>query len=199
GRLKLRTRPSCTGSVAVVKTMGIVVLAALAASAAGVLPGVAITATCRRTRSDANAGNRSFWFSAQRYSIATFSPSTWPVPPRPWRKERSRVRGTASSDYLGSRNPIPGIAACCARAVSGHAATVPQPSRMTKSRRRIPDTRASPLAVGPPHPQPTTNLVAGPWGGPELYGIRGGAPWLQAADGEGAMEGGVRTPCQPVR
>src|SRR5262245_22888023 len=27
----------------------------------------------------------------------------------------------------------------------------------------------------------------------------GGAPWLQAADGEGAMEGGVRTPCQPVR
>ena len=48
------------------------------------------------------------------------------------------------------------------------AATVPQPSRMTKSRRRIPDTRASP-PLGPPHPQPTTNPVAGPWGGPELF------------------------------
>jgi hypothetical protein len=32
---------------------------------------------------------------------------------------------------------------------------------MTKSRRRIPDTGASPLAVGPPHPQPTTDPVAG--------------------------------------
>src|SRR6266436_7119195 len=57
----------------------------------------------------------------------------------------------------------------CARAASGHAAAAPPPSRMTKSRRRIPDTRASPLAVGPPHPQPTTNPVAGPWGGPEMF------------------------------
>src|SRR5215831_10308780 len=48
--------------------------------------------------------------------------------------------------------PIAGTAACCARAASGH--TAAPPSRMTKSRRRIPDTRASPLAVGPPHAQP---------------------------------------------
>jgi len=50
---------------------------------------------------------------------------------------------------------------CCARPASGHAAVAP-PSRMTKSRRRIPDTRASPLAVGPPHAQLTTDPVAGP-------------------------------------
>src|SRR6516162_335139 len=53
------------------------------------------------------------------------------------------------SVLLSSRT---GITACCARAASGHTAAVPPPSRMTKSRRRIPDTRASPLVVGPPHP-----------------------------------------------
>jgi hypothetical protein len=37
GRLRLATRPSCTGSPLVVKTIGIVVVAALAATAAGVL------------------------------------------------------------------------------------------------------------------------------------------------------------------
>jgi NAD(P)-dependent dehydrogenase (short-subunit alcohol dehydrogenase family) len=41
------------------KTIGIVVVAALAASAAGALPSVAITATWRRTRSAASAGGRS--------------------------------------------------------------------------------------------------------------------------------------------
>ena len=44
GRLRLATRPSRTGSLPVVNTMGIVVAAALAASAATV-PVVAITAT----------------------------------------------------------------------------------------------------------------------------------------------------------
>jgi hypothetical protein len=34
---------------------------------------------------------------------------------------------------------------------SGHAAAAP-PSSVMKSRRRMPDTGASPLAVGPPHP-----------------------------------------------
>jgi hypothetical protein len=37
-----------------------------------------------------------------------------------------------------------------ARAASGHAAA--PPSSVMNSRRRIPDTRASPLVVGPPHP-----------------------------------------------
>src|SRR5215813_7723547 len=44
GRLRLVTRSSCTGSPMVVKTMGIVVVAAFAASAAGV-PFAAMTAT----------------------------------------------------------------------------------------------------------------------------------------------------------
>ena len=46
-------------------TIGIVVVAAFAANAEG-RPPATITATRRRTRSAANAGNRSYWPSAQR-------------------------------------------------------------------------------------------------------------------------------------
>src|SRR5439155_19124074 len=42
----------------------------ITSSAAGVVV-AAMSVTCRRTRSDANAVNRSYWPSAQRYSIAT--------------------------------------------------------------------------------------------------------------------------------
>ena len=38
--------------------------------------GATITDTCRRTNSAASAGSRSYCILAQRYSIATFSPST---------------------------------------------------------------------------------------------------------------------------
>ena len=59
GRLRLATRPSLTGSSPTPKTIGIVAVAALAASAAGV-PVATITATWRRTRSAASAGSRSY-------------------------------------------------------------------------------------------------------------------------------------------
>src|SRR5262249_11920173 len=76
GRARLVTKPSLTGSSPVMKTMGIVGVAPLAATTAGGPPTVANTATCRRTNSAANAGSRSIMFSAERYSITTFSPST---------------------------------------------------------------------------------------------------------------------------
>ena len=72
GWSRLATSPSATGSPAVKMTIGIVAVAAFAAGAAGVVAGAAITLTWRRTRSAARVGNRSFWPSAQRYSIATF-------------------------------------------------------------------------------------------------------------------------------
>src|SRR5215831_21288575 len=50
GRARLETRPSLTGSWPTPKTIGIIVLAALAASA-GALESATITATRRRTRS----------------------------------------------------------------------------------------------------------------------------------------------------
>src|ERR1035437_3064974 len=52
-------------------SIGIVAVAALAANVPA-LPGVAITATCRRTRSAINAGRRSYWPSSQWYSTVTF-------------------------------------------------------------------------------------------------------------------------------
>jgi hypothetical protein len=64
GRLRLATRPSLTESPAVLKTIGIVRVSVFAASAAGALPGAAITVTWRRTRSAASTANRSFWPSA---------------------------------------------------------------------------------------------------------------------------------------
>jgi hypothetical protein len=66
GRPRLATTPSLTGSSGMVKTVGIVVVAALAAST-GTEPSVAtITETCLRTNSAASAGSQSNRFSAQR-------------------------------------------------------------------------------------------------------------------------------------
>src|SRR5262245_57663712 len=59
GRLRLGTRPSATGSPPVTKTIGMVVVAAFAASAGGVPVTATITVTSRRTRSANSAGNRS--------------------------------------------------------------------------------------------------------------------------------------------
>ena len=57
-------------------TIGMVVVAALAAMAGAVPPVATITATRLRTRSVASPGSKSSRLSAQRYSIATLSPST---------------------------------------------------------------------------------------------------------------------------
>lgn len=57
GRFRLVTSPICTGSAMVVKTTGIVAVAALAASAAGVLV-AAITFTLRRTKSATSEDSR---------------------------------------------------------------------------------------------------------------------------------------------
>src|SRR5215472_17101407 len=99
GRFRLATSPSLTGSVPSVNTIGIVAVAALAASAAtGVT--VPITATCRRTSSAANAGSRSYWPWALRYSIATLLPSTKPDWLRPKRSgEGGVIRPLKQSDH----------------------------------------------------------------------------------------------------
>jgi chemotaxis signal transduction protein len=57
GRFSLATSPSCTGSPAVVKTMGIVLVEAFATRLAGVLV-AAMTETRRLTRSSASAAPR---------------------------------------------------------------------------------------------------------------------------------------------
>jgi len=73
GRARLATNPSPTGSAGTTNTIGIVAVARPAAVAAAG-PIAAITLTRRRTRSAARFASRSGRFSAQRYSIARFSP-----------------------------------------------------------------------------------------------------------------------------
>jgi hypothetical protein len=72
GLLRLATRPLATGSPPMLNTIGIVAVDALAASPDASPPVAAITATRRPTSSAANAGSRSYWPSAQRYSIVTY-------------------------------------------------------------------------------------------------------------------------------
>ena len=62
----------CTGSAPVVKTIGIVPVAAFAASAAAVPTGVTITATDGRISSAASSASRSLSVLPYRYSMATF-------------------------------------------------------------------------------------------------------------------------------
>jgi hypothetical protein len=98
-------------------------VAALAASAPAVLAGAAITATRRWIRSATNSGIRSSRPPAQRNSIAMLRPSTYPVSLKPLRNA-SRFLTLACAER-DARNPITGIAGCCARAASGHAAAPP--------------------------------------------------------------------------
>jgi hypothetical protein len=97
-QVRLSTSPIAIGSAAVVNTIGIAEVAALATNAAGVLV-AAITVTRRRTRSAASTGSRSYWPSAQRYSIATFRPSKWPDSFRP-RRNASKKGVSVSRDLL---------------------------------------------------------------------------------------------------
>lgn len=120
GRLRLVTRPSPIGSPPVAKTTGTVAVACLAASAAGALPGVTITATSRRTRSAASSGSRSALPSAQRYSIATSAPSAKPASVRPRRKPSSRL--ALASGEPECRKPITGSDRGCARPMIGQVA-----------------------------------------------------------------------------
>ena len=98
GRLKLVTSPISTGSVPTLKTTGIDMVAALAASAVDVLPGVTITATRRPTRSAISSATRVLSLYAKRNSTPTLRPSTKPVSPRP-------LRNAATTPVLSSGVP----------------------------------------------------------------------------------------------
>src|SRR5439155_22869669 len=98
GRERLATSPLPTGSLTLEKTTGIVLLAPLAARAAGVEP-VTITSTFRRTSSAARSGRRSSSRSAHRYSIMRFLPSTYPSSRSPWRN------ASYDDDVLGDAAP----------------------------------------------------------------------------------------------
>src|ERR1700682_4603481 len=134
GPIRLATRPVLTGSAAVMNTIGMVEGAALAARPGSLPPAAMIKATWRFTSSAARAGNRSYRPSAQRYSIGTFWPSTYPASFRPCRVAAVRVFWSAGDPL--PRNPPTGIADGCARTASGDETARP-PTRAINSRRFI--------------------------------------------------------------
>lgn len=77
GRARLAIRPAPTGSPTFAITMGMVVVAFFAANAGG-LPATTIRSTLRRIKSAASSGKRSFFPSANRYSMVIFFPSIQP-------------------------------------------------------------------------------------------------------------------------
>ena len=106
GLATLDTSPVSTGFPATAITIGIVVVACLAAKAAGV-PWVTMTATLRRTRSAASAGRRSYLPSAQRYSTAMALDIAVVAKPKPpglyLGRISNRVRTTEKSDHRHCR------------------------------------------------------------------------------------------------
>ena len=146
GRARLATRPSLTGSSPTTKTMGIVVVAALAADAARMPPIATITATWRRTSSAASAGSRSIDSPPSDIRSLRSRPRHSRSPSGP-AEMRARGPRTRHGDAV-SRNPITGIAGCCARAASGHATAAPPSSVMNSRRCSGRDVR---FIARPPH------------------------------------------------
>ena len=122
GRARLATKPLLTGLFASAKTIGITDVACFAAFAPN--PAVTMTSTLSRTNSAAISAKRSLRPSAHRYSIATVRPSIRPSSRS--RPAKAAVHWLQPDGVLVLKNPMVGsFAACCARAVSGHAAAPP--------------------------------------------------------------------------
>ena len=112
GRARLATKPSPTGSPAFVITMGIEVVAFFAANANGT-PVTTIKSTLRRTNSAARLGRRSFFPSANRYSMAKFFPSVHCSLLSSWRN--ASMSTAIPEAVLESRKPMRKIfPVCCA-------------------------------------------------------------------------------------
>src|SRR5262245_678074 len=133
GRAKLWMSPFSMGSAAVTVTMGMVALALRAAWAAAV-PGATITSTFSRTRSAASSGNRSSRPSANRNSMTTSRPSTYPRSLRPCRKPS--LGGGGPDREPPTIYPIRATLAGCASAMSG-GATSARASGSPRIERRV--------------------------------------------------------------
>ena len=130
GRLRLATRPSLTGSPPVAKTIGTVVVAALAASAAS---GVADDHGHRPANQVGHQGRQPIGLI---FRLAKFDRDVLALDEAGFLQAlaecRHEIASTSAGDAL-RRKPTTGIACCCARAASGHAAA--PPSATIKSRR----------------------------------------------------------------
>ena len=124
GRARLATRPAPTGSPTFVITMGMVVVTLLAANVAGV-PLTTIRSTLSRTNSAASSGRRSFFCSANRYSMVMFFLSFHPSLLSSCRNASKRT--AILEAVLLSRKPMRKIfPACCASAEKQSAKSMAQ-------------------------------------------------------------------------
>ena len=103
GRARLATKPAPTGSPALAITMGMEVVARLAANTA-VVPETTIGSTFKRTKSAASSGWRSDFCSANRNSMVRFFPSIHPSLLNSCRNASTRTALPAA--VLASRNPM---------------------------------------------------------------------------------------------
>jgi hypothetical protein len=133
GRARLSTKPAATGSGTRRKTIGIV---RVACSNDG-----RFTPPMDRMTSGASATNSAAYLRlssglapAPRKSMRRLRPSVQPNCCKPCTKMSMSACSSASSAISGIRTPIRRIRSCCARAASGHVATV-LPSSDMKSRR----------------------------------------------------------------
>ena len=124
GRARLATCPIPTGSAWVAKTMGMFRVACRAASTS-VEEVAKITSTFRRTSSAASSRICAAP-SAQRNSMTTFLPTTYPSSRNPVRSASTRSAEAVAG--AGPRNPMSQtLDACCACACAGHAAALASP------------------------------------------------------------------------
>src|SRR5262249_21522332 len=113
GRARLATRPSATGSTEVASTMGMALVAPFAANGVRPPPETTIRSTLRRTSSAASSGMRSLFWSANRYSMLIFFPSTHPSFLSSCRNASTRT--ALPEALLGSKKPMRKIfPVCCA-------------------------------------------------------------------------------------
>src|SRR5262249_39836946 len=111
GRLRLVTSPLAIGSAPVSNTIGVAVVTDFAARAALALPGVAITATCRRARSAAHAGKRSFFPPPTAIPSRRFHHRD-SRPPEDLREMQQRAsHNPRAIQNPDSRSPAPGFSA----------------------------------------------------------------------------------------
>ena len=122
GRAKLSTKPAPTGSTIFTNTIGTVRVSCCNDIIAG-LPLARITSGASATNSAAYLRKRSASAAAQRVSICTLRPIVQPDSCSPCANAVTRAvdSGSAAAGFMST--PMRRIrSACCARAVSGHAA-----------------------------------------------------------------------------
>src|SRR4029450_12693924 len=135
GRARPSTSPTPTASPTPTNTMGMLLVARLAASAAGVLQAERMTSTLLCASSAASAGSRSYLPSAQRYSKARLAPSVWPSSRSVSRKTRNDGAGPSDCEN-GESTPMRATFRPWAAAARG-APSPPTIVRATNERRLL--------------------------------------------------------------